>query len=223
MLTLHARGLLFDLDGVFIDSSEAVERHWCMFAEEYGIDPQQLLTRVHGIPNTAIIARELADRPHEIPAALKFHVQIEESDAVNETPLPGAVAVRGSLPVDGWAVVTSCWRGLAELRAEAAGIPLPAALVTADQLERGKPYPDGYLRAAELLDLSASECVVFEDAPTGIAAGVAAGARVVALRTTAQPELLSGATVIVEDLSRVRIEHDGHQFAVHLDDESAEM
>jgi mannitol-1-/sugar-/sorbitol-6-phosphatase len=218
MAVLRSRGLLFDLDGVFVDSTESVERHWRAFAERYGIDADDLLTRVHGFPQPAIIKRELSDRPDEIDDAIAFHTKIEEDDASNDKALPGATSMASALPQDRWAVVTSGWRRIAELRAGAAGVSLPPALVTADQIERGKPDPQAYLRGAELLGVDASDCVVIEDAPTGIKAGNAAGARVIALRTTHDDSELGEAAAIVDNLESIRVEFEDGKFILHLDE-----
>ncbi len=217
MTVLRTRGLLFDLDGVFVDSTASVEKHWRSFAERYDINPDELLTRVHGFPQTAIIPRELAHRPNDIDEALAIQMKLEEDDAPNDVALPGAATITTSLPAGKWAVVTSCWQRLAELRARAAGVALPAAVVTADQLERGKPFPEGYLRGAELLGLNAADCIVIEDAPSGIQAATSAGSRVIALRTTHTDNELGNATAVVDDLSRIHVEHDGEEFVLSLD------
>lgn len=202
---LRAKGLLFDLDGVLVDSTESVERHWRTFAARYGVDPDLLVTRIHGYPAPSIIKRELAGRSDEVGAAIKWHADLEESDASGCTPAPGAVERLADLPKDGWAIVTSCHMELAVGRATAAGVELPRILVTADQLEHGKPAPDGYLAGAERLGLDPADCVVFEDAATGMEAGLAAGATVVALRTTTPDEKLAAAHHIVDDLRNVKI------------------
>ena len=131
--------------------------------------------------------------------------EIEDVDGV--VPLPGVIDLLKALPADRWAIVTSCTRPLAEVRIRVAGLPWPKKLVTAADVERFKPDPDPYLKGASLLGLSAADCVVVEDAPAGIRAGRAAGAPVLALRTTEVDELLTaaGATWIVDDLSHVRL------------------
>jgi mannitol-1-/sugar-/sorbitol-6-phosphatase len=216
-LLLTAKGLLFDLDGVFVDSTESVERHWLEFADRYDLDGQALLKRIHGVPHGVTIERELSGRSEgEINDALAHHAKLEEQDAPNDKELPGARQLGRSMPDAGWAVVTSCWKRLAELRANAAGFTLPSTVVAADQITEGKPHPEGYLKGAELLQVPSSECIVFEDAPAGIEAGLAAGARVVALRTTHSDEQLTNATHIVDDLSKVKITFANGNFEIRL-------
>ncbi len=214
---LRARGLLFDLDGVFVDSTESVERHWRMFAERYGLDAEELLTKIHGVPHTTTIRRELADRPGEIDAALARHENVEVTDAGTERALPGAKDLIASLPDHSWAVVTSCWHDLAIARAKAAGIQLPKILVTADQLKHGKPAPDGYIAAAGRLGIEPADCIVFEDARSGIEAALAAGAIPVALRTTTAESDLAAAHHIVDDLTKVTISEVKGEFEVRLE------
>jgi sugar-phosphatase len=135
--------------------------------------------------------------------------EIEDVEGV--VALPGAAKLLKALPMECWAVVTSATRALAEVRMRAGGLPLPKNFVTADDITHGKPNPEPYLKGAKLLGVAAADCVVVEDAPAGIRAGKAAGARVVALRTTAGDAELreAGAEWIVEDLSQLSVNEDG--------------
>ncbi|MBZ5702670.1 MAG: HAD family hydrolase [Acidobacteriia bacterium] len=205
MTRIHCRGVLFDLDGVLVDSTPAVARVWTTWARERGFDPGAVVRQAHGRPSLATI-RELL--PHADHAAEDREVERREiADLDGVLPLPGARELLQALPRSCWTIVTSCTRPLAAVRLRAAGLPLPEKLVTAGDITRGKPDPEPYLQGALLLGLPAADCVVLEDAPAGIRAGKAAGARVIALRTTASDaELLAaGADWIVHDCAALAI------------------
>ncbi len=131
--------------------------------------------------------------------------EIEDLDGV--VPLPGARELLSALPPDRWTIVTSCTRRLAQTRLRAAGLPIPDRLVTSDDIKNGKPDPEPYLKGASLLGVSAKDCVVVEDAPAGIRAGKAAGARVIACRTTAHESELkdAGADWIVDNCKSISV------------------
>jgi sugar-phosphatase len=133
--------------------------------------------------------------------------RMEIEDVADVIALPGAVELLRALPPDKWTVVTSCTRGLALVRLRVAGLPIPQKLITSDDVSRGKPDPEPYRKGAELLSLAAKDCVVLEDAPAGIRAGKAAGARVIALQTTEGDDLLrqAGADWLVRDCSAVHV------------------
>jgi len=199
MTQIHCRGVLFDLDGVLVDSTPAVARVWASWARAHGFDPDEVVRQAHGRPSLATI-RELL--PHADHAAEDREVERQEiADLDGVVPLPGSRELLQALPRGCWTIVTSCTRPLAGVRIRAAGLPLPEKLVTASDITRGKPDPEPYLRGALLLGIAAADCVVLEDAPAGICAGKAAGARVIALRTTASDAALlaAGADWIVDD------------------------
>jgi mannitol-1-/sugar-/sorbitol-6-phosphatase len=167
--------LLTDLDGVLVDSGDDVERIWREWAVEQGLDPDDVARASHGVPSRQVIAR------------VAPHLGAEEAARVDGlhattggTALPGAHELLAAAR----AVVTSCSRPLALARLAAAGLPEPAVMITADDVERGKPHPDPYLAAAAALDVAPSQCTVIEDAPAGIAAARAAGMTVWAVTTT---------------------------------------
>ena len=191
MTSIRCRGVLFDLDGVLVDSTPAVARVWAGWAREHGFDPDEVVRKAHGRPSIATIRELLPNGDHE--AENREVERREIADIEGVIPLPGALELLRSLPADRWAIVTSCTRPLAGVRIAAAGLPTPEHLVTSSDVQCGKPDPEPYLKGAESLGLPAAECVVFEDAPAGIRAGKAAGARVVALRTTATDGELRGA------------------------------
>jgi sugar-phosphatase len=183
MTSIRCRGVLFDLDGVLVDSTPAVARVWAGWARQHGFDPDKVVREAHGRPSIATI-RELL--PHADHAAEDREVERREiADVDGVIPLPGAMELLQALPLQRWAIVTSCTRPLAGVRIGAAGLPKPRHLVTSTDVKQGKPDPEPYLKGAQFLGIPASDCVVIEDAPAGIRAGKAAGAHVVGLRTTA--------------------------------------
>src|SRR5262249_53479901 len=129
----------------------------------------------------------------------------EIADLEGVVALPGAVELLHSLRPDRWTIVTSCTRRLAEVRLQAAGLPVPAKLVTANDIERGKPAPDPYLKGAEKVVVKPTDCIVVEDVPAGIQSGKSAGARVIAFTTTvnAKDVLAAGADWILENCSAI--------------------
>jgi sugar-phosphatase len=199
MSSIRCRGVLFDLDGVLVDSTPAVTRVWAWWAREHGLDSDEVVKKAHGRPSIATI-RELL--PHADHAAENREVERREiSDTDGVIPLPGAIELLQALPLERWAIVTSCTRPLAHVRIAAAGLPTPKHLVTSSDVNHGKPDPEPYQKGAQFLGVPASDCIVIEDAPAGIRAGKAAGARVLALRTTSSEVELqqAGADWIVEN------------------------
>ncbi len=206
MITIRCRGLLFDLDGVLVDSTPAVARVWAGWAREHGFDPDEVVKKAHGRPSLTTIRELLPRADHDAEDREVERREIADVDGV--VPLPGAMELLQALPLDRWAIVTSCTRPLARVRINAAGLPKPRHLVTSTDVKNGKPDPEPYLKGAQILSVPASECIVFEDAPAGIRAGKAAGARVLALRTTASDaELLqAGADWIVDNCAALTLD-----------------
>jgi len=204
--SIRCRGVLFDLDGVLVDSTPAVARVWGWWAREHGFNADEVVQQAHGRPSIATIRELLPNGDHEAENREVERREIE--DITDVIPLPGALQLLGALPLDRWAIVTSCTRRLAEVRVAAARLPKPRYLVTSNDVRRGKPDPEPYVKAARMLAVPAEECVVVEDAPAGIRAGKAAGARVVALRTTAREAELgdAGADWIVNDCSELSVD-----------------
>ena len=182
MITIRCRAVLFDLDGVLIDSTPAVARVWHRWAIEHGFDPDNVVKMAHGRPSRTTIHDLL---PNADVAAEDREVERREiEDLEGVVPLPGARQLLDSLPPDRWTIATSCTRPLAEVRLRAAALPIPKTMITSNDVKIGKPDPEPYLKAAAMLNFAASDCVVIEDAPAGVRAGKAAGARVIALTTT---------------------------------------
>ncbi len=209
MTRIVCAAFLFDMDGVLVDSTPAVARAWSKWASAHGFDPTETTKRAHGRPSIATM-RELL--PAATQAALEEHdawMQREEiSDVVDVVALPGALELLSTLPSRQFAVVTSAVRQLAEVRLKAGGLlEFASNMVTADEIRHGKPDPEPYLKGAAKLHLRPEDCVVIEDAPSGVRSGKAAGARVIALRTTTPDEelLAAGADWVVNDCSAVQL------------------
>jgi mannitol-1-/sugar-/sorbitol-6-phosphatase len=183
--------LLFDLDGVLIDSTPAVARVWKGWALERGLDPVEVVARAHGRPSLTTVREYL---PHADYAAENREVERREiEDIEGVIPLPGAVELLGQLPEECWTIVTSCTRRLAEVRLRAAGLPIPRQMITSTDVVQGKPHPEPYLKGAVVLGFSPKDCIVVEDAPAGVQSGKAAGARVIGFTTTMAALVVSGA------------------------------
>ena len=192
-------GLLFDSDGVLVDSDASVTRSWTRWAERYGLDAPSVLHVVHG-HRAADTVVELLPQAQHADALERIHrYELEDTAAV--AALPGARELTSGLPDGRWAVVTSATSGLAAARLAAAGIVAPEVLVTADDVSTGKPAPDGYRLAASRLGAPVGDCVVLEDAPSGVEAARAAGVR--AVIGIGERALETDADVVVPDLRSV--------------------
>ena len=205
--SVRCRGVLFDLDGVLVDSTPAVARVWSWWARRHGFpDPDEIVRLAHGRPSIATIRELLPNADHDAENREVERREIEDTDGV--IPLPGTLELLQAIPPEKWAIVTSCTRRLAEVRIAAAGLPKPRYTVTSTDITNGKPHPEPYLKGAKILGTTGAECVVIEDAPAGIRAGKAAGAHVVALRTTASDAELrdAGADWIVNDCAELSVE-----------------
>jgi mannitol-1-/sugar-/sorbitol-6-phosphatase len=200
---LHAAAILFDIDGTLVDSTPVVERSWRTWAQEYDIDADDVLRVCHGRRTEDTVADFVTAQQR--PAAVARLQALELADLDGVTALPGARQLLDGLPRRGWAAVTSGERALMTARLTAAQLPIPDTMVCAEDVAVGKPSPEGYLKAAAALGFDAARCVVIEDAPAGIAAGLAAGAQVLAVTTTHDARQVSGASVVVPDLSSVRV------------------
>lgn len=213
-MILTCRALLFDMDGVLIDSTAHVDRVWRRWAQEREVDPEAVLAIAHGRRTVEVletVAPHLATA--EEVALLEGR---DEQDHAGIGPVPGAAALLERLPAGRYAVVTSAPSQLARARFADAGLPDPPALVSADDVAQGKPAPECYLAGATLLGVAPAGCVVFEDAPPGIAAGNAAGMRVVGVATTYDADDLSDTHAVVKDLSDVYIEVVGEELRMEL-------
>lgn len=191
--------VIFDNDGTLVDSTGSVTRSWVRWAQEHDVDPRRL-SGFHGVPAAAII--EAVAPEVDAEAAFARVAALEIADVDDVVALPGVLAAVADLAGAPIAVATSATRGLAEVRLAAAGVEIDE-VVTIDDVERGKPAPDPFLEAARRLGVAPEECLVCEDAPSGIAAAKAAGCAVLAVTTTTPASELTGADLVVEALDGV--------------------
>ena len=216
MTVLTADAMLFDLDGVLIDSTPAVARVWTQWAIKHGFEPEKTVREAHGRPSIESIRELLPDADHEAENREVERQEIEDTDGV--VPLPGALALLTSLPLNRWAIVTSCTRPLAEVRIRTAGLPVPPIMITSSDITNGKPHPEPYITGARALGFTPDACLVVEDVPAGIRSGKAAGARVIALRTTLPDGdlIASGADWLVNDCGGISAEEDIQRDALRI-------
>ncbi len=205
MTELSCAALLFDLDGVLINSTPAVARVWCNWAIEHGFDPEAVVARAHGRPSLTTVREFLPNADHQAENREVERREIADLDGV--VPLPGALELLASLPDDRWTIVTSCTRPLAEVRIKAAGLPLPRNMITSNDIKNGKPNPEPFLKGSAVLGFAPEQCVVFEDVPAGVRAGKAAAAKVIAFTTTVQTPALTeaGADWVLKNCTDVRV------------------
>lgn len=177
MSVLSCSAVLFDCDGVLVDSDTAVVRSWTRWAQEMSLPPAVVLPTVYGRRSADTVAHFMP--PAKQAASLELIDRLELEDATAATVIPGAAELLAAIPGQRWATVTSASKDLAWARLAAAGLTAPPVLVAAGDVSLGKPHPEGYLAAARRLGVPAYECVVVEDAPAGIRAARAAGVRYV--------------------------------------------
>jgi len=206
LLTVETRGLLFDMDGVLISSTGSVVRCWQRWCKLYGVPNAAQFQVPHGT-RAADIVRMLKPQFNEAQVAEGLHAieELELVDTADLRALPGVKALLARLPPERWAVVSSATRRLLIGRLAAAGLPVPANYISGEMVERGKPDPEPYRRGAELLGFASAECIVVEDAPSGVGAGVAAGCRVLAVLGTHPAAQLRAATWLARSLEEVDV------------------
>src|ERR1017187_402590 len=209
MIMIRCSALLFDLDGVLIDSTPAVARVWSRWAAEHGLDPEAVVRLAHGRPSRTTIRELLPGADIDRENREVERREMEDLDGV--VLLPGAREILNNLPPERWTIATSCTRPLAEVRLRAAGLPIPESIVTSSDVRIGKPDPEPYLKAAAKLGFAPSDCVVVEDAPAGIRAGKGAGTRVIAFPTTLVRRDLedAGSDWILQDCADIAVSSDG--------------
>jgi len=196
-----SKALLFDVDGVLVDSTPSVARVWRRWALERNLDPELVIAQAHGRRSIETI-RQFA--PHLDAEQENLYVEnLEIADKEGIIPIPGALELLRQLPADRFAVITSGTRALAMARLQYAGFPWPRHSVTADDVVNGKPSPEPYLKGAALVAAAAGDCLVFEDTPAGIKSARAAGMPVIALSTTLSAKELSGADAVLRSFDGV--------------------
>ena|SRR5271155_3511508 len=202
-MNIQVRGILFDMDGVLVSSLGSVERSWTRWAERHGVDPAVAIRTAHGrraIESVRLLRPDLNDEQE-----LKWLEDMEVEDNEGLEILKGVQPILEAIPEKHWTVVTSATERLARARMADGGIPVPARIVTADMVTRGKPDPEPYRRGAELLGLRPEECLVIEDSASGAKAGHAAGCKVLATLFSHSLESLSAADWIVHSLEDVQV------------------
>ncbi|RPE44325.1 sugar-phosphatase [Streptomyces sp. Ag109_O5-1] len=201
---LTARALLLDMDGTLVNSDAVVERIWRRWSDRHGLDGDEVMKVVHGRQGHASMAVLLPDRPVKQNLADNERMLAEETaDTDGVVEIPGAAAFLASLDGLPHALVTSADVALSTVRMAAAGLPLPAVRITAESVGASKPDPEGFLKGAAELGVAPADCVVFEDSGAGIAAGRAAGMRVVGVGPRAA---VHDPDAVVRDLTEVRVE-----------------
>jgi mannitol-1-/sugar-/sorbitol-6-phosphatase len=212
--TTKAKGLLFDLDGVLISSIASATRCWRRWAAMYNVPDAENFNLPHGRPARDIV---ILLRPDIDPdEGLRVIEDMEIEDVGDIQVLPGVRELLASLPPERWTIVTSCTRRLLDARLRAAGLPEPPKLITADMVTRGKPDPEPYRRGAEALGFAPEECVVVEDATSGVAAGLAAKCRVLAVLSSTPASELAGAHWIAQSLDGVKADFDGSDLSLTI-------
>ncbi len=207
MIEFDCAAILFDLDGVLVDSTRSVERQWRAWAREQGIDGDRVVAVGHGVRAIEVIR---AVAPHlDAEAEVRKLESREADDRDGVAVMPGAVELVRAIPEGRWCVVTSGTRHLATARLQLAGIPLPEVLVTAEDVANGKPHPEPYLKGAQLLGVKPAECLVIEDAPAGIQSAHAGGMKVIALASTYPASALTEADVVLQKLAQIQVGLNG--------------
>jgi sugar-phosphatase len=175
--------VLFDMDGTILNSIKAAERIWAKWAIRHGLDVEKFLPTIHGQRAIETVrGLGLPNVDPEAEAAAITRAEIEDVDGIEA--IAGAAEFLGALPRTRWAIVTSAPKALALRRIEAAGLPTPPLMVTAEDVKNGKPAPDCFRMAAEMLGTTAERCLVVEDSPAGITAAECAGASVLVVTAT---------------------------------------
>jgi sugar-phosphatase len=203
MKTFDCAAILFDLDGVLVDSTGSVTRQWRRWAEEQNLDPGKVVEIAHGV-RTIEIVRKMA--PHLDADAETVRLEKREADDHEGVAvMAGAAELLRSIPEGRWCVVTSGTAYLAASRLKLASLPTPKVLVSADDVSKGKPDPQPYLMGARLLGMNPAECLVIEDAPAGIRAAHAGGMKAIGITSTYPASGLQEADAVIQKLAQIRV------------------
>jgi sugar-phosphatase len=213
-MIFSTKAILFDMDGVLIDSAPAVERVWRVWAAIHGLDPARVVAQAHGRRSIETIRAVAPAMDAEKENIIVEQMEIDDKDGV--TALPGAARLLAQLPDERFAIVTSATRPLAVARLGYAGLSVPRYMITADDVVNGKPSPEPYLKGAALLGFAPADCVVFEDTPAGIASARASAMQAIALQTTYPAKDLQAADAIVASLADVKAELRGEVIVLHV-------
>lgn len=201
---LHVSALLFDMDGTLVDSKSAIESGWRQWCLEHGVDFEELMAASHGRRSDDIIRQFLKEG--DVASVAAAFTEMELSAAQGIKPMPGAQRLLSLLPAGKWTIVTSAARRLAARRLQAAGLPMPETIVTAEDVANGKPAPDGYLLAASRLGYAPHDCLVLEDAALGHEAARRAG--IASINVGSKFNEIRPALTSVTDLSALGVTTD---------------
>lgn len=204
MQTFACSAILFDLDGVLVDSIPSVERAWRKFAARHKLDPTTVLEAAHGHRSIETVRLLMPELDADVENQIVEQDEIDDAEGLMATE--GAAELFSILPPERWTIVTSGTRALATARLHAAGLPVPKHLVAADEVVNGKPHPEPYIKGASALGFPPAACLVFEDAPTGIRSAQAAGAKVIGVAGTYAAPQLDSAEGLVGSLAHVSVE-----------------
>jgi sugar-phosphatase len=199
--------ILFDLDGVLVDSTLSVDREWRAWAKRKGVDGDAIMAIAHGVRTVEVIRRVA---PHLDAEAEARKIENHEAhDREGVKVMPGAADLLRSIPEGRWGVVTSGTLKLASARLRFCGLPVPKVLVTADEVAHGKPHPEPYLKGAERLGFAPADCLVIEDAPAGIQSACAGGMQVIGITSTYKADALTHATALIGMLAQIHVTSNG--------------
>ena len=215
MTEFSCEAILFDLDGVLVDSTKSVVVVWTAWSKKNGISPAKTLDVIHGrrtIEGLQILAPhlDLESETKKIEAAITLKKE-------GTIAIPGAASLLSSLPKDRWCVVTSGLKEFARIRLKDANLPIPEILVSADDVTKGKPDPEPYLKGAQLMKVDPAKCIVIEDAPNGIRAGRAAGIRVIGVGTTYPVSELKEANAVAKTMEGISASSRQGQITIHVE------
>jgi len=203
MTSFACAAILFDLDGVLVDSTHSVTRQWRQWAIDHGIDPAEVLAGAHGVRSVEVIRRVA---PHLDPEEEMNALEIREANDIDGVEVMlGAAELLNSIPRKSWCVVTSGTRHLASSRLRMANLPIPDVLVTANDVIHGKPHPEPYLKGAQLLGVDPRQCLVIEDAPAGVRAAHEGGMKAIGITSTFPEFELQEADAVVNKLAQINI------------------
>jgi len=207
MPIFHCSAILFDLDGVLVDSTRSVDRQWRAWARQKGVDGDKVMAIAHGVRTIEVIR---AVAPHLDADAEVWELENREADDHEGVEImPGAIELIRSIPDGRWGVVTSGTRLLASARLRFGGLPVPKILVTAEDVANGKPHPEPYLTGAKRMGFNPVDCLVIEDAPAGIQAAHAGGMKVVGITSTYAAARLNEADFVIQRLPQIQVAVNG--------------
>lgn len=192
------QAVLFDLDGVLVDSTPCVTRVWTAWANQHGLDPVYVVHVAHGQKAIETVRKVAPQLEAEREFRLIEQMELDDTDGLRL--LPGAKELLSAIPRNRYTIVTSGTRRLATKRLQTVGLPVPANMISADEVANGKPHPEPYLAGAAAIEVSANECLVFEDAPSGIRSAQSAGATAIGVSTTYPPAEIASASMVISSL-----------------------